>query len=798
LLSYGHGLLWQSPDLDTLLNTENILISNEIYSAFRQAEKAILATDQGIQIISRKGNDLKSRTLNKSDGLGDVIIPNIIEYKDYYFASDYDAQIYRIDTSTWSVQTFSLPTRSKINGLEMIKDEKLIVFRDDGIYALQNDIWIKTFPKEGSLEVLDIAIDEENNLWACGPENQISKANLNFESIPTMIEKSHAILKIDSQFWIGSSEGLMIVDGAKQRKILDNNITCLKMFNEDILVGTFSSGIIILNKSGQKIGSIDGWSANPNQSVLYIYAKENHIYISSLTGVTKMKLSKQADRYATSRHENLNDQIGPGYVYQILEHDGVFYFATDRQGIKILRKDSVQHVQHFENGNLLGSIYSMTKCDPGQIWFSSSLGYIGYEENGNIYAVKNERYLQDPYTSLITSVDQKVVMVRNASIDILDPKTGHYLYFNDITQSNHRELYLNCFTQDSNYIYLAQSNGVLKIANFKDQKFHPECLINKVNVNLIDITGNHNFAEHENNLEFNYSAAWMIDPDKITYQYKLDGIEDTWRNTRDQRATYPMLRPGKYKFRVKASVDGRFIQDEETTYPFTINRAFYKTWWFLIIMALFIGGMLNYWRNEQIMIKKNKDDLNKKRTEAQLLSLQTQLNPHFLFNSFNTLIGLIEENPTKGIQFTEKLTDFYRSILDVGKNDLIPLNKEIYLLNTYIHLLKERFGEQLIIDVHLDDNDAFTIPPLTLQLLIENAVKHNTVSSKNPLLITVNQEGEYLTIKNKKAPKMGILRGTGIGLENIKKRHTLKNLRPPKIDQNDEYFMVTVYLNAIE
>ncbi len=797
MISYGNGVLWKSDGLDTLLTIKNLLISNEVYAGILREDKIILATDQGIQIVKKTGNSLSSKVINNNNGLGDVIITNIISHKDKILACNYNSQIYQIDSSTLSIKTFDLPVRSKINGLKITQNDQFIVFTQDGIHILENDKWIKKFPNAGRQEVLDITIDEENNLWACSSANRLSKGNLGFQTMPNTIDKAQAILKINNRFWIGSSEGLFKVDGLNKTKVLDKNITCLKMLGKDILVGTYSSGIIILNEEGETIGSIDGWENNPNQSVLYVLPAENFLYISSLTGVVKFRLTKNNGKYTTSAYQNLNTQLGPGYVYQILDNKGVLYFATDRQGLKILRSDSLQHITHFDNGNPLGSIYSMTKCDAGRIWFSSSVGYIGYEDKGEVQGLNNERFLQDPYTSLITSPDQKIVMVRNSSIDVYDPPSDHFMYHSDINQSSDQAYYLNSFTQDDKNIYLAKPNGIIKIDGFQNQKTYPECVINKVMVNLIDVDHENCFNEDQNNLEFKYSAAWLTDPERVTYQYKLEGFDENWRNSRDQRAIYPMLRPGNYAFMVKASIDNDFSHESGSSFEFKVKQSFYKSWWFITLMILLIGGIIRKWRNERIKAKLQKEDLNRKRIEAQLISLQTQLNPHFLFNSFNTLIGLIEENPSKGVVFTEKLTDFYRTVLEAGKNDLIPLKEEIQLLDTYIHLIKERFGEQLEITLNLEDIDSYHIPPLTLQLLIENAVKHNVVSSKNPLHISLNQSKDKITISNKKKPKYGDSKGTGIGLDNIKKRHTLNNFKPPKIEQDDENFIVTIYLNKI-
>jgi len=797
-LSYGNGVLWQTPEIDTFLTTENILVSNEVYASVVDNGKAILATDQGIQIIEIKDKQLSYRLINKSNGLGDVIIPNLIKDKEYLWASNFDSEIYKIDISSLSTSIIDMPVKSEINGIKIINGKELIVFTNDGLYSLTDDNWIKKYPNNGSQEILDITIDEENNLWACNGNNILSKANLGFLLMPNTVDNAHAILKIEKSFWIGSSEGLFIVEGKKKLKILDNNITCLKRIKDDILVGTYSSGIHILNKNGKIIKSIDGWENNPNQSVLYIYPSKDYLYISSLTGVTRLQLTKNKDVYTATNYKSLNDILGPGYIYQILENGGDLYFATDRQGIKIIRNDSLRHFTHFGNGNTLGSIYSMASCEAGIIWFASSTGYIGYVKDQEVHYVNNERFLQDPYTSLIITDDQQIIMVRNASIDVYDPKSNHFLYYNDIIQIPDLELYLNCFDQDEDGIWLAKPNGVLKIEKFNNLKISPETVINQVMVNLTDIGDKNNYAEDQNNLEFKYSAAWMSAPERITYQYKLDGLEENWRTTRDQSALYPMLRPGTYTFRIRASENDKFDSEPEKSFQFTIRRSFYKTWWFLLIMLLLFGGIIRKWRNERKKVRQQKEALNKKRIEAQLISLQTQLNPHFLFNSFNTLIGLIEENPAKSITFTEKLTDFYRNILEFGKNDLINLKDEIKLLETYIHLIKERFGEQLQINIDLKDISSYKIPPLTLQLLIENAIKHNIVSSKNPLIVDIKQEGETILVSNKIQLKYGNTKGTGIGLNNIKKRHTLNNLRPPNIEQNDTHFIITIYLNSIE
>ena len=170
--------------------------------------------------------------------------------------------------------------------------------------------------------------------------------------------------------------------------------------------------------------------------------------------------------------------------------------------------------------------------------------------------------------------------------------------------------------------------------------------------------------------------------------------------------------------------------------------------------------------------KELKSLFQQKQIETKLINLKAQLNPHFLFNSFNTLSGLIEIDPDRGISYIENITDFYRYILDLGDKILIPLSKEMELVTLYEQLLKERFGDGFAVSVSLTNN-AVLIPPMTIQMLIENAIKHNQLSKKRPLNVSINQNEQYIIITNNKAPKNMTVPGTGLGLRNIQDRYRL-------------------------
>jgi LytS/YehU family sensor histidine kinase len=156
------------------------------------------------------------------------------------------------------------------------------------------------------------------------------------------------------------------------------------------------------------------------------------------------------------------------------------------------------------------------------------------------------------------------------------------------------------------------------------------------------------------------------------------------------------------------------------------------------------------------------------------------------------MIGLVEEDPARGIQFMEHLTEFYRGVLEIGEKEKIALSQEVELLKSYVHLLQERFGEAIDIVIE-EHNSSGLIPPLTLQMLVENAVKHNVVSIHSPLHISIGRRDNYIIVKNNLNLKQGnSIASFGIGLSNIKSRYALLEADQVIIEQTDEFFEVKV------
>ncbi len=190
-----------------------------------------------------------------------------------------------------------------------------------------------------------------------------------------------------------------------------------------------------------------------------------------------------------------------------------------------------------------------------------------------------------------------------------------------------------------------------------------------------------------------------------------------------------------------------------------------------------------------------KQEIVAKTETAKFESLKSQLDPHFLFNSLNVLTSLIGENPHKAEKFTTKLSKVYRYVLEQRNKDLIPVLEEIKFANTYMELLGMRFEDAVKFEIPSSiTNENLKIVPLSLQLLLENAVKHNVVSSSKPLIIRIYEQDNYLIIENNINPKQAIGQGTRVGLRNIVDRYGLITDKNVILENNNKIFKVSLPL----
>lgn len=180
---------------------------------------------------------------------------------------------------------------------------------------------------------------------------------------------------------------------------------------------------------------------------------------------------------------------------------------------------------------------------------------------------------------------------------------------------------------------------------------------------------------------------------------------------------------------------------------------------------------------------------------AKFESLKNQIDPHFLFNSLNVLSSLIEENPDNAQRFTISLSKIYRYVLEQKDKELVSVEEELAFAKTYMNLLKMRFENSLFYELPTTAiNPDAKVVPLSLQLLLENTVKHNVVSEQRPLHIRIYVEGDYLAVQNDYQKKEVLQERQGVGLQNIVNRYGIITNRKVLIIQNEKIFTVKIPL----
>ncbi|RYZ35889.1 MAG: hypothetical protein EOP49_33090, partial [Sphingobacteriales bacterium] len=492
--------------------------------------------------------------------------------------------------------------------------------------------------------------------------------------------------------------------------------------------------------------------------------------------------------------------LGSNYIYKVFaDSRNRIWFATDGRGVTMLEKGKFRNFT-FGGGSKNNTIYSVAEDARGNIWISTASAGI-FRYNGQEFeSYRPENQLRDlAITSLIGDRNGNILIVSKQGIDVLNTSTGIIYYHGQELGIADIDPSLNAYSKDdAGNIWIGTHNGIIKYSGQTQEAAQwPVTSINKMLVFLEDIKQPDmgELAHNQNHVSFDYIGFWYHDPAEVSYQVKLEGYDRDWISSKNSFITYSNLQPGRYTFKVRSSATGFFEGAKIEQQSFIINLPFYNTYWFYTLCALAAGtvlyGVMKY-RERRLKLDERQK---KEQVEFEFQTLKSQVNPHFLFNSFNTLIAVIEEDQETAVEYVEKLSDFYRNILMHREEELIPLGRELEMIGTYYFLQLKRYKSNFELKIDVPDAALFLqIPPLTLQLLVENAVKHNIISRDKPLLVSVFTEKDWLVVQNNLQPKQQHEPSTGLGLQNILSRYKLLTPKTVQVAKNDFLFVVKLPL----
>ncbi len=234
-----------------------------------------------------------------------------------------------------------------------------------------------------------------------------------------------------------------------------------------------------------------------------------------------------------------------------------------------------------------------------------------------------------------------------------------------------------------------------------------------------------------------------------------------------------------------------------TQHPFTFPNGGMRMLVVVWLVELAVLGLLltNRAMAQTLRLRQRAAELQRENNTARYIALQQQLNPHFLFNSLNTLIAEIEYDPAQAVVFTRRLSEVYRYVLRVQRLPLVPLDEELRFADAYLYLHRVRLGDCLGCRMEIPDGmRECSLPPLTLQLLIENVIKHNAITSSHPLEIEIAVRDGWLTVSNPIRAKRGVESG-GVGLQNLSNRCRMMLGREIEVLRTENWFTVKIPLS---
>ncbi|MBC7885118.1 MAG: histidine kinase [Saprospiraceae bacterium] len=470
---------------------------------------------------------------------------------------------------------------------------------------------------------------------------------------------------------------------------------------------------------------------------------------------------------------------------------------------------------------LKGGFYSAMEIDSdGNAWFSFLTQGL-YQAKKKVEKIKSNKDIEllfwDGADGLVNENIQSAVSDKNGHI--WSGAFNKYSVFNP-SQNNFKNFKINLSENNAFYYnyMIPLANGNI-LTNIKGNliEFFPDKIGSSFPKNLPLISVLHlpekniylsgetmvRLEPEENFITIGFGCLSDMELYPYHFEYQLEGVNKEWVIAdQNAEATYSDLEPGTYIFKLVARSSDQSWKSSEKTLTILIKAPFHKTWWFLSLMILLTGFILFYTLRGRI---RNIRNINELKSKAQLLekektavmyeNLKQHLNPHFLFNSLTSLSSLIRIDQRQAGDFLDKMSKVYRYILKNKDNETVPLIEELKFVDMYNQLQKTRFGDGLQIKIDIQDEYYHRkIAPVTLQNLVENAIKHNIADEETPLVISMYIDDDYLVVQNNLQTKGFVETSNKQGQNSMVSLYRFLSPRAVVISESEDFYIVKIPL----
>lgn len=826
MATYGKGLVHYDDSLH-ITKTVSGLLDDYCYCLEPDRHGRIwVGTDRGINILSGNNGSV-IRSIGQDEGLPDIMVMALYQdNNDRMWIGMESAGICYMDISS-GIEKIILPDPAWEHGTVMAflqsDNEIVAATRRNGIVHLTDKIISGEHSMHSSsvsahAEIIGMVEDHHQNIIILTPHEIIFSPGKTLQLWTSMDDFTfhdiHALhVDDDATIWFSIYNSLFRFDpesGEIPDKVLETSPTSsiISLFEDpyrNLWAGTFGEGLYIIDKQTFKRRHVSHSDGLPDGNIISLTGDGSRVWLATLGGVANCQLPDnplEGPLVFNQLDFGRGTGVDINFLYDICRDSrGNLWFASDGSGIVSYRQGSIQtYLGKNEPGRQV--ILAIEEDRAGNLWFATSSDGLYRLDDTGFKNYGTADGLRDPsIATMILDHNDNLFILHKSGFDILHTETGSFSYLDPVFTDKQNEYFLNAAGLDPDgNIWLGSKYGMIRIALMPDAAFMvPETIVERVKVFYedFDFKNKTNLDHRQNHLIFQFTAAWYQHPEAVAFQYRLEPHDPGWFNTSSREVSYSGLAPGQYTFKVRSALNNQFAHGKTSSYSFIINRPFYFQWWFFVIAVMFLAGLFT------LMLRVREKNIKKREQEARELvilqfeTLKNQVNPHFLFNSLNTLVSMIRQDRDIATEYVENLAEYFRNILTFKNVDLIPLAEELGLLRTYYYLQQKRYGQNLILDLDLDENvSAFLIPPLTLQILMENAIKHNEVSSRRPLKIRILRSDEHILVENNLQLKMHAESSTRTGLNNIKNRYRLASGMDVQEENDGVYFRI--YLPLIK
>lgn len=775
------------------------------------------ATDRGLAKVHFHAGRKGVKVFGTREGLPDQLVTTLCREADVVYGGTHAGKIFSVAVNAPQVTELlpdALHAPQPVTDLWTDGDELWALDATGGIfmYAPQRGgeyIYIENNQTGAEGRIRSLCADDEYNIWLTdGTENalRIFRGILHVQD-----HEDFSLRQITSvscnrrgEVYVSSQDGLLahpVVFGPHRfmKRMLDREansaqrvISVYADAQKNVWAGTFGNGLVRVDGTTGAVSRLQESSGFLNNNVLGVTGHKQAVWAATLGGVALMENGTM--RFITQEN---GMPVGFNYCVGLDTSSRTAWVGTDGGGLVEIKPDF--SVRALNGGP--STVYCLAVL-PG-------VGVVFSGEQPGLWAYNGKRvfHFSDDFhfgritpTGLAVLPDSSVVVLHAQGFERFYPFRKSNTSFGESYGIGSFENALNALSVDEyGNCWLASDNELLRLSAVAPRyRKMPRTVLDEIQVlsNPVRPT-EHVFSYNENSFAFRFSGIWFQDEENVSFAYKMDGIDAQWRITGDSYANYPALPPGEYTFRVKSSATGSFIHPQEIVYAFEIRKPFWEQpWFYLPLVALVMATFYAFIRTRDRRIA-DRERMFKENAEFRFQVLKNQISPHFLFNSFNTLLYLIDSDKRKASDYTEELSDFFRHVLEVREQNLITLREELDLMRLYASLQQTRFEHALQLDIDVEERYLTTlIPPLSGQMLLENAIKHNAVGRSHPLRfrVRVHESGQWLVFSNNIQLRRGRPESTGIGLKNIIQRYRLLNFPDPQVQQTGDTFTVLLPL----